>query len=164
MATNILTDTTTVPVYALALIAFVCTIIGGILGFVVTRKVIWDQLKRAGVVVLLLGLFVSRADAQSLRTATYVFSSAAAADWTMTYQFLDRKATVEGNPLLQWTHNDPAATVAAGAAMDVAAVYAWRRFVGRKHPKIAAVGLYATAALRGYYVAKSAAILNGYHR
>jgi len=111
--------------------------------------------------ILILGLLIAApAHAQSLKTATYVFTASAAADWATTYAFLDRRAATEGNPLLQWTHNDPAATVAAGVAIDVAGLYVWRRFVGRKHPRLAAVGLYATAALRGVWVAQSAAILN----
>ncbi len=95
-----------------------------------------------------------------LRTANTVFVASAATDWTMTSIFLAREAATEVNPLLQWTDNHPAATVAAGVAMDAAGLWAWNRFVGRTHPKWAAVGLYAQAAVRVWFVARGAHALD----
>lgn len=88
------------------------------------------------------------AHAQSLKTATYVFAASAAADWTATYHFLDVGAATETNPLLGPMHNQPGATVALGAALDVVTVWAWNRYVGRTHPRIAAWGLLGMSAYR----------------
>lgn len=66
------------------------------------------------------------AQAQSLKTATYVFAASATADWTATYHFLDVKAAIETNPLLGPMHNQPGATVALGAALDVVTVWGGR--------------------------------------
>lgn len=74
------------------------------------------------------------AHAQSLKTATY--------------HFLDVKAATETNPLLGPMHNQPGATVALGAALDVVTVWAWNRYVGRTHPRIAAWGLLGMSAYR----------------
>lgn len=84
----------------------------------------------------------------SLRRAISVYSFAAAADKASTiYGLQVCPPCVETNPLYSWTGND-AAAVALSAAVDVAAVWAWQRFVGRKHPTLAKVGLYGWSGVR----------------
>lgn len=91
---------------------------------------------------------------QDLRTATTVFAVAAASDWTATYHGISSGAFNEGNPTVAWAQGRPALMVAAGVAEDVALALAWRRLVGRRHPRVAAVGLYAAAGFRVYLAAK----------
>jgi len=89
------------------------------------------------------------ARAQSLTPATTAFAAAAAADWATTYRNLASPyKPTELNPLLRFTHSKPVPTVLAGAAMDVAGVLAWQKLVGKRHPKLARIGLYAAAGLR----------------
>jgi|SRR6185436_14980737 len=111
-----------------------------------------------GIVVMLL---LCSMPAQAQDTATKVFAVTAFADWATTATFLSRGQAVEGNVLLQWTDNQPALTVAAGAAMDVASVYAWNRWVGRRHRKLATIGLYAASAYRVWLVSRGMKVLNG---
>lgn len=91
--------------------------------------------------------------AQDLRTATTVFAIAAAADTLTTHYGVMHGALVEANPALSPIH-DVAAMTAVAAGADVLGAMAWRRLVGRKHPRIAAVGLYAVAGVRVYLAAK----------
>lgn len=89
----------------------------------------------------------STASAQSLKMPTLVFAGAASADWVTTYQ-AQQRGTQENNPLLSWLNTRPGPLVATGAALDVAGLWAWNRYVGRAHPKIAMAGLYAAAGFR----------------
>jgi hypothetical protein len=89
------------------------------------------------------------ATAQSFKLPTVAFLVAAAGDWTTTAVDLAAGAS-EVNPVLKPFHNAPIATVAAGAAIDVAGLHAWTHFVGKRHPKIATTGLYMAAAFRAY--------------
>lgn len=85
--------------------------------------------------------------APSLKWPTIVYSSAVAFDYSTTYRGLQLGAT-ERNPILRPLQNRPVALVATGAALDAAGVWAWNRYVGRKHPKLAVLGLYAMSAAR----------------
>ncbi len=96
------------------------------------------------------------AEGQSLKLPTAAFAGAAAADWVSTAQALNHPFRREANPLLHFAGNKPLPTVAAGAAMDAAGVWAWTRFVGRNHPRLAAAGLYAAAAFRGSLALRNA--------
>ena len=93
--------------------------------------------------------------APSLKIPTIVFAGAAAADWTTTYAALASGEFRECDPLLTFTKNRPVPTVVFGAALDVAAVWAWRRAVGRRHPKLAALGLYVAAGLQASIAARN---------
>lgn len=108
---------------------------------------------------LLLGClgFAGQASAQSLTMPNIVFAGAAAADWATTYHFLSNNPGWhhEGNPLLAWADDRTGETIAAGIAMDVVGAWALNRFVGRRHPKLAAFGLYAWAGLRGTMAARN---------
>lgn len=81
-----------------------------------------------------------------------VASAAAAADWASTYHALRYYELRESNPLLQSLHGSPGKLVTVGAALDAAAFSTWNLTVGRKHPRVAAAGLWAMAAFRSYLV------------
>jgi hypothetical protein len=87
-----------------------------------------------------------------LKLPTIVAGAAAAADWASTYHAITYYELRETNPLLQRFQGSPGRLVTVGAAMDAAAFSAWNVTVGRKHPRIAAAGLWAMAAFRGYLV------------
>jgi hypothetical protein len=86
----------------------------------------------------------------SLRLPTIVASAAAAADWATTYHALTNYRVRESNPLLRPWYDSPGQLVGMGALMDVGGVTAWNLMVGPRHPKMAAAGLWAMAAFRGY--------------
>lgn len=115
------------------------------------------MLKPLTAAVALAGLFCSStpAAAQSLKLPVIVFAGAVSADWTTTHYFLSNADRAkpgqydqETNRTLSWLNNRPTATVLVGVAQDVAVVWAVNRFVARRHPKIAAVSLYAMSAFR----------------
>lgn len=85
-----------------------------------------------------------------LRVPTTVFAAAAAADWASTYHALKYYRVRESNPLIRRFDDQPAKLVAIGAAIDAGAVMAWNTTLGRKHPRLAAGGLWAAAAFRTY--------------
>ena len=87
-----------------------------------------------------------------LRIATIAASAAAAADWASTYHALKNYQLREANPLLRGLDHKPGSMVALGAAIDAGGVMAWNMTVGRKHPKLAAAGLWAMTAFRAYLV------------
>jgi hypothetical protein len=90
-----------------------------------------------------------------LRTATIAAGISAGADWATTYHSLTNYRTFETNPLLRPFQEHPVDMVIVGSVIDVGTVYAWNRFVGRKHPKIATVGLWAMVGFRGYLAARN---------
>ena len=79
-----------------------------------------------------------------------MFASAAAADWTTTYYGIKHYRLKEANPLIRRFERTPAKMVLVGAAIDVGAVTAWNLTMGRKHPRIAAAGLWTMTAFRAY--------------
>lgn len=88
--------------------------------------------------------------APGLRLPTIVASAAAAADWATTYHALKNYHVRELNPLLRPWESSPGKLVSAGAVMDAAAFSAWNMALGKRHPKIAAAGLWAMAGFRTY--------------
>jgi hypothetical protein len=86
----------------------------------------------------------------SLRIPTLAASAAAAADWATTYHALTNYRVREANPLLKPWSDSPGQLVGMGALMDVGGVTAWNLTMGPKHPRVAAAGLWAMAAFRGY--------------
>ncbi len=103
-------------------------------------------------VLCLTALISAPTAGQSLKLPTSPFIATASGDWVTTFTFLSKHTAREGDPLLRFAHSRPVETVAAGAAMDAAGLYAWTRFAGRHHPKIAAAGLYAATAFRSYLI------------
>jgi hypothetical protein len=90
----------------------------------------------------------------SLRRATAVYAIAGALDVASTAAFVLRGGH-EGNPLLAPMQDKPALMLTVGVATSVTGVWAWNRFVGRKHPKIAAIGLYAAAGVHAFLAARN---------
>ncbi len=85
-----------------------------------------------------------------LRLPTTLFASAAAADWGTTYYGIKHFRLRETNPLIRRFDRTPAKMVLIGAAIDVGAVTAWNYTMGRRHPRIAAAGLWTMTAFRAY--------------
>src|SRR5688500_9346972 len=98
------------------------------------------------------GLASAQDNSNRLRLPTIAASAAAAADWASTYHALKYYNLRETNPMLQPFRNSPGQLVTMGAAIDAAAFSAWNVTVGRKHPRVAAAGLWAMAGFRAYLV------------
>ncbi len=113
------------------------------------------MLIRYGLLITALILIPTSARAQSLALPTSVFASAATADWASTYRAVTRYHLHEDNPLINRLADRPALMITAGAALDVAGTAAWLRYVGRRHPRIVAAGLYVAAAGRFYLAARN---------
>jgi hypothetical protein len=107
--------------------------------------------------LLLMPDLASAQEAPSLRRATIAASVAAAADWASTYHALSSQPDHlrERNPFLRPFQAQPGPMVVLGAAMDVGGLAAWNLTVGRTHPKLATVGLYAMAGLRTYWAVRN---------
>ena len=86
----------------------------------------------------------------SLRPPTIAAAVAAAADWASTYHALKNYQVREMNPLLRPWEGRPGQLVTAGAVMDGVAFSLWNMSMGKRHPKIAAAGLWAMAGFRTY--------------
>jgi hypothetical protein len=105
----------------------------------------------AVLVVCLLPAVVSAQEPPSaLRTPTIAASIASAADWATTYHALRNFQVRESNPLLRSLDSTPGRMITMGAAIDVATFSAWNLTMGKKHPRIAAAGLWGMAAFRTY--------------
>ena len=91
---------------------------------------------------------------ESLRTATAVFAVAFTADMITTAAFVARGGH-EKNPMLAPLQDEPVLMLTVAAATATAGVWAWNRYVGRKHPKIAKVGLYAAAGVEFFVAARN---------
>jgi hypothetical protein len=85
-----------------------------------------------------------------LKLPTTLFAAAAAADWATTYHGLKNYRLREANPLLRPIDHMPGKMVLLGGAIDFGAVAAWNYGVGRKHPRLAAAGLWTMTAFRAY--------------
>ena len=85
-----------------------------------------------------------------LRLPTTIFAAAAAADWATTYHGIKHFRLREANPVLRPFDETPGKMVLIGGAIDVASVMAWNYSVGRKHPRMAAAGLWTMTAFRAY--------------
>ena len=88
----------------------------------------------------------------SLKMPTLAASIAAGADWASTYHALTYYQLRETNPMLQAFQDSPGKLITVGAAIDAAAFSTWNVTVGRKHPRIAAAGLWAMAGFRAFLV------------
>ena len=94
--------------------------------------------------------------AQSLRLATTAYALSAAADKATTLNCTLRVGCGEATPGYAWLNRkSPALQMAVSTSVDVASVLAWNRIVGRNHPKLAAVGLFGMAVLRGSVAARN---------
>ena len=114
------------------------------------------RLSAAVFVVSLFAFGAASASAQdlrpSLRIPTTVASVAAAADWASTYHAMTNYHVRETNIFLQPFQKSPGKLVVVGAAIDVATFTAWNKWVGPRHPRVAATGMWAMAGFRAYLV------------
>lgn len=90
-----------------------------------------------------------------LKIPTFVWTSAAAADWITTYRFSSTYGNLlhERNPLISGFDGHPAWMVTAGASIDAATWWAANRFLGRQHPRLMKLALYGAATYRVYLAA-----------
>jgi hypothetical protein len=110
-------------------------------------------LRRAALLLLCLIPTVASAQehvSQPLRVPTIAASIASAADWATTYHALSNFQVRELNPLLRPLDRAPGRMITVGAALDAAGFSAWNMTVGRKHPKVAAAGLWGATIFRSY--------------
>ncbi len=112
----------------------------------------WQLPAAVAVICLLPGLAAAQEQQKSLKLPMFAASTAAAADWASTYHALKYYNLRETNPMLQSFQRSPGRLVTVGAAIDAAAFSAWNVTVGRKHPRVAAAGLWAMAGFRAYLV------------
>ena len=112
----------------------------------------WRLAAAVALICLLPGLAGAQEQRPDLRLPTLAASTAAAADWASTYHALKYYNLRETNPMLQSFQGSPGRLVTVGAAIDAAAFSTWNVTVGRKHPRIAAAGLWAMAGFRAYLV------------
>ena len=91
-----------------------------------------------------------RQDSSSLRLPTIAASAAAAADWATTYHALKYYKVREMNPVLRPLEKSPGSLISVGGMIDAGSISAWNLAMGRKHPKVAAGGLWAMTAFRAY--------------
>jgi hypothetical protein len=92
----------------------------------------------------------ARPRTDGLRLPTTLFAAAATADWATTYHGIKHYRLRETNPLIRRFDGSPGKMVLLGAAIDAGAVAAWNYAVGRKHPRVAAAGLWTMTAFRAY--------------
>ena len=85
--------------------------------------------------------------ANSLARPIAAFAAAAAADWATTYYGQSSGRTRETNPLIRRLQSRPAAMIATGAGIDVGMVLAVRA-IGKHHPRMAKIYLYAASGVR----------------
>jgi hypothetical protein len=111
----------------------------------------WRLSAAVVVICLLPGIASAQESTKRLKLPTIAASAAAAADWTSTYHALKFYNLRETNPLLQ-SFQSPGPLVTVGAAIDAATFSTWNLTMGRKHPRIAAAGLWAMAGFRTYLV------------
>ena len=104
------------------------------------------------VLCLVPGLASAQDTSNRLRLPTIAASAAAAADWASTYHALKYYNLRETNPMLQPFQHSPGQLITMGAAIDAAAFSTWNVTVGRRHPRVAAAGLWAMAGFRAYLV------------
>jgi hypothetical protein len=102
------------------------------------------------VVCLLPAVVSAQERSRPLHAPTIAASIASAADWATTYHALTNFQVRESNPLLRPLDRTPGRMVTMGAAIDVATFSAWNLTMGKRHPKIAAAGLWGMAAFRTY--------------
>ena len=108
----------------------------------------WRLMAAAVVVSLLPGIASAQEVRPNLKYPTIAASIAAAADWASTYHALSNYHVREQNVLLQQLQGSPGKLITAGAAIDAATFSAWNLTMGRKHPRVAATGMWAMAAFR----------------
>lgn len=121
------------------------------------------KLASAALLVVLWGVPLSAQERPTFDLPTAAFATAAAADWASTYRMLSQTNARESNPLIRWADDTPAAMIALGASMDVAAVYGWKQ-ITRNHRNWQKVGLYGATALRTFFAVRNTRRLQQYRQ
>ena len=116
------------------------------------RRLSVDRRLAAALFAVILLPATASAETGSLRLPTIAASAAAAADWASTYHAVKHYKIRESTPLLGPFAHSPEQLVVAGALIDAAALTTWNLTVGKKKPRLAAAGLWAMTAFRGYLV------------
>lgn len=94
--------------------------------------------------------FAQSEQRSGLKLPTAIFAASAAADWMTTYHGIKHYRLRETNPLIRRFEGTPAKMVLIGGAIDIGAAAAWNYSMGRRHPRVAAAGLWTMAAFRAY--------------
>lgn len=89
---------------------------------------------------------------RGLAIPTIAASAAAAADWASTYHALKYYRMQEQNPVPRPLQKAPGSLISVGTIIDAGSLSAWNLTMGRKNQRVAAAGLWAMAAFRGYLV------------
>jgi hypothetical protein len=98
--------------------------------------------------VTLTTLAHAQPDGSSLKLPTAIYLGAASADVATTI-CCQHAGCKEDNPLVSWLKpQGTAVMLVVGEAADLTGLWARNRFVGRKHPRLAKVGLYVVAGVR----------------
>lgn len=85
--------------------------------------------------------------APSLKAATITVAVSVLADIVSTYRFIDAGTATELNPLYKPFREHKWPVVASMAVLGTSSAWAWNKYVGRKHPRLAKVGLYLAAVV-----------------
>jgi hypothetical protein len=79
----------------------------------------------------------------SLTMPLLTYAGTAAMDYHSTYYFLQFEGMQEANPTIKWLDHRPKTMLTVGAAMETTSIYFLYRWIGRSHPRLARVALYA---------------------
>jgi hypothetical protein len=102
----------------------------------------------AGAVLAITTCARAQEPAPSLKFPTAIYLASASADIATTV-YCQSAGCREDNPMVNWL--EPRGTtvmLAAGEAADIAGLWAWNRFVGRRNPKLAKIALYVVSGVR----------------
>ena len=125
-----------------------------------TRRIIRTLLMHMRALLLALVLLPATATAQEsprLKLPTTVYLVAITADKATTLNCTLRPGCWEDNPMYRWADKSGGAPLqmAVSTGVDLVSIWAWNKTVGRKHPKLAAFGLYSMAAIRATVAARN---------
>lgn len=111
---------------------------------------------------LLIALPAKAQENHPLRAAVVFYTATATADTVSTvYGLHTCKACEEKNPLYSWG-GKTTVPLALGIGVDVLTVWTCEKFLARKHPKFATIGLYVFGSLRLYTAAANVRLAQNY--
>lgn len=108
-------------------------------------------------VALLLPVTATAQESTRLKLPTTVYLVAITADKATTLNCTLRPGCWEDNPMYRWADKSggPLLQMTVSTGVDLVSIWAWNKTVGRKHPKLAALGLYSMAAIRATVAARN---------
>jgi hypothetical protein len=109
--------------------------------------------------VIVLYPLLAHAQDTNLRRAIAFYAVASAADTATTGYGLYARDGISETGVVYRGLPEPA-VVPAMVAVDVASIWAVQRFLGKKHPKIATVALYAMGSVRLFAAGRNVAVLH----